>query len=210
MQDSKCSGRQTEADDKRSRRSDHILKCLRYENSSGVICRFPPFCHDGTERRIQRPKEPNEQKFFYSGKKKSHTVKNLLLINESCSVIFLSETVEGKRHDKKLADTAPYKLPAESRLLQDTGFQGFTLDNVCILMPQKKPKGGELTAEQKMSNKQISKIRIRIEHVNSSVKRCRIVKDVIRLFKSSRDLVMEICCSLHNLRVHLSPWKTMA
>lgn len=138
-------------------------------------------------------------------------MKNLLLIDKTCAVIFLSDTVEGKRHDKKLADSTPYKLPPESSLLQDTGFQGFTLDNVYILMPQKKPRGKELTTEQKISNKEVSKIRIRIEHVNSSVKRCRIVKDVIRLLKKGiRDLVMEICCSLHNLRIHLSPWKIMA
>jgi hypothetical protein len=50
----------------------------------------------------------------------------------------------------------------------------------------------------------------RIEHVNSSVKRCRIVKDRIRLWKQGiRDLVMEICCALHNFRVRLTPWQPM-
>ena len=49
--------------------------------------------------------------------------------------------------------------------------------------------------------------RLRIEHVNSSVKRCRIVKDRIRLWKEGvRDVVMEICCALHNFRVRLTPW----
>lgn len=114
-------------------------------------------------------------------------------------------------HDKKLADTTPYKLPSGSSLLQDTGFQGFILDAVNIIMPQKKPRGKELTPEQKLNNKLISQRRIRIEHVNSSVKRCRIVKDVIRLTKKGvRDLVMEICCSLHNFRIRLTPWKAMA
>jgi hypothetical protein len=47
---------------------------------------------------------------------------------------------------------------------------------------------------------------LRIEHVNSSVKRCRIAKDRIRLWKQGvRDLVMEICCALHNFRVRLTP-----
>ena len=42
------------------------------------------------------------------------------------------------------------------------------------------------------------------------VKRCRIVKDRIRLWKESfRDLVMELCCALHNFRVHLMPWQPM-
>ena len=52
--------------------------------------------------------------------------------------------------------------------------------------------------------------RLRIEHVNSSVKRCRIVKDRIRLWKQGvRDLVMELCCALHNFRVRLTPWQPM-
>jgi hypothetical protein len=41
-----------------------------------------------------------------------------------------------------------------------------------------------------------------------SVKRCRVVKDRIRLWKKGiRDLVMEICCALHNFRVRLTPWQ---
>ena len=47
-------------------------------------------------------------------------------------------------------------------------------------------------------------------HVNSSVKRCRIVKDRIRLWKQGvRDLVMELCCALHHFRVRLTPWQPM-
>jgi hypothetical protein len=40
--------------------------------------------------------------------------------------------------------------------------------------------------------------------------RCRIVKDRIRLWKQGvRDLVMELCCALHNFRVRLNPWLPM-
>lgn len=44
------------------------------------------FSHDGTERPIQRPTEG--QKTYYSGKKKTHTVKNNVLANEDCVIIF--------------------------------------------------------------------------------------------------------------------------
>jgi hypothetical protein len=41
-----------------------------------------------------------------------------------------------------------------------------------------------------------------VEHAIAGVKRCRIVKDVLRLTKEGvSDLVMEIACGLHNLRV---------
>ena len=71
-------------------------------------------------------------------------------------------------------------------------------------------RGGELSAEQKAYNQHVSRRRVRIEHVNGSVKRYRIVKEIIRLLKDGvRDLVMEICCALHNLRVRLTPWQKM-
>jgi DDE superfamily endonuclease len=95
-------------------------------------------------------------------------------------------------------------------LLQDLGFLAFTLPGVELLMPTKKPRGEELTLEQQRANQALHQRRLRIEHVNSSVKRCRIVKDRIRLWKEGiRDLVMELCCALHNFRVRLTPWQPM-
>jgi len=125
-------------------------------------------------------------------------------------ILFLSETAGGRLHDKRLAEATPYPLPAGSRLLQDLGFLAFTLPQVEILMPTKKPRGQELTLEQQLANQALHQRRLRIEHVNSSVKRCRVVKDRIRLWKKGiRDLVMELCCALHNFRVRLTPWQPM-
>ena len=138
-------------------------------------------------------------------------VKNLLLINAALHILFLSETHPGSAHDKRIADTTPYPLPLGSHLLQDTGFQAFTLEGVDILQPTKKPRGKELTAEQKAGNRAVSRRRVRIEHVNSSVKRCRMLKETIRMWKDGmRDMVMEIGCALHNFRVRLTPsWTPM-
>src|SRR5437763_16518621 len=124
-------------------------------------------------------------------------------------ILFLSDTYGGRAHDKRIADATPYPLPTRSRLLQDLGFLAFTLPRVEILMPPKKPRGQELTREQHRANQALNQRRLRIEHVNSSVKRCRIVKDRIRLWKQGiRDLVMEICCALHNFRGRLTPVAT--
>ena len=72
------------------------------------------------------------------------------------------------------------------------------------------PRGQELTLEQELANQALHQRRLRIEHVNGSVKRCRIVKDRLRLWKQGiRDLVMELCCALHNFRVRLTPWQPM-
>ena len=165
------------------------------------------FFHDGTERPINRPQDPEEQELYYSGKKKQHTVKNDLVIDEPCKVRFLSDTVEGKRNDKRLADESGYQVPPGSVLAQDAGFQGFQLEGVSILQPKKKPRGGELCYADKVRNRLISGIRVRIEHAIGGVKRYRIVKDKLRNWKPGfRDLVFDICCGLHNFRLNFRPW----
>jgi hypothetical protein len=95
-------------------------------------------------------------------------------------------------------------------LLQDLGFLSFTLPHVESLMPMKKPRGEELSLEQQLANQELNQRRLRIEHVHSSIKRCHIVKDRLRLWKAGvRDLVMELCCALHNFLVRLTPWQPM-
>jgi hypothetical protein len=137
-------------------------------------------------------------------------VKNVLLVNALLTILFLSDTYGGRVHDLRIAEATPYPLPAGSGLLQDLGFLSFMLPQVEILMPTKKPRGAELTLEQQGANQALHQRRLRIEHVNSSVKRCRIVKDRIRLWKDGvRALVMELCCALHNFRVRLTPWQPM-
>ena len=132
------------------------------------------------------------------------------MVNALLLILFLSDTHGGRTHDKRIAETTPYPLPAGSRLLQDLGFLAFTLPQVEILIPTKKPRGQELSWEEKLANQALHQRRLRIEHVNSSVKRCRMVKDRLRLWKQGiRDLVMELCCALHNFRVRLSPWLPM-
>ena len=94
--------------------------------------------------------------------------------------------------------------------MQDLGFLACTLPQVAILMPTKKPRGEALTREQQWANQALNQRRRRIEPVKSRVKRCRIVKDRIRLWKEGVwDLVLELCCALHHCRVRLTPWQPM-
>jgi len=163
------------------------------------------FVIDGTDRRIQRPKDPEKQIIFYSGRKKSHAVKNIVIADAvSKKVIFLSRTCEGKKHDRKICDEENPTFPGGSKVFKDTGFQGYEPENTVCHQPEKKPRGKELPAEDKIFNKMISGVRVIAEHVIAGVKRLRIVKDVFRNTKERfGDLVMEIACGLHNLRVTL-------
>jgi hypothetical protein len=157
---------------------------------------------DGTERRIRRPKDDEKQRQYYSGKKKAHTVKNNVIVTlNSRRVRYLSATHEGKKHDKKICDEEQPTLPAGSTLYKDTGFQGYEPEGVNTVQPKKKPRGQELSVEDKERNRLISRVRVIIEHILSGVKRCRIVKDILRNTKDKfDDLVMAIACGLHNFR----------
>jgi hypothetical protein len=189
-----------------ARKAEELEQKLEEEDDDDEIG-LHLFFHDGTERPITRPKDKERQKTYYSGKKRQHTIKNIVLINALCKIILLTLTCEGKKHDKKAADEADYSLPENSDLYQDSGFQGFTLAGVNIIQPKKKPRGQELTLDDKENNRLISKIRIRIEHAIGGVKRYRIVKDKIRNWKKDfRDKVMETCCGLHNFRLNFRPW----
>ncbi len=99
------------------------------------------FSLDAAERLLQRPVNKEKQKAKYSGKRKTHTDKNLLLVNENTKkVVYLSETVEGKMHDKKLADKSKIKYPKNASLTQDTGFQGYQPEEVLVQQPKKSKK----------------------------------------------------------------------
>ena len=161
------------------------------------------FMIDGTERPIRRPKAPDQQKAKYSGKKKRHTVKNNIITEKRTGKIKgLSPTVNGKVHDKKLADEQNLNFPENSKLWQDTGFQGYAPEQVTIMQPKKKPRGGELSVEEKAQNTAISRERIAVEHSIGGLKVFRIVQHIFRNLKPDfDDLVMETACGLHNLRL---------
>jgi hypothetical protein len=81
---------------------------------------------DGTERRRQRPKNAEKQALHYSGKRKAHTDKNVLVARASDKeVLFLSRAYPGKAHDKRIADEEHLTYPAGTTLYKDVGFQGY-------------------------------------------------------------------------------------
>jgi hypothetical protein len=85
--------------------------------------------------------------------------------------------------------------------LVDLGFQGINTENIMVVMPEKKPKGRKLSPEQKSINTLISSIRVKVEHDIAGVKRCRIIRNQVRLHGwQVRDRIMNIACGLHNLR----------
>ena len=161
------------------------------------------FVLDGTERRRGRPVDNQEQRAYYSGKKKAHTIKNNVLTERNGQrVIYLSQTYPGRTHDKKIEDIEHPDYPETMIRIQDTGFQGSQPEGVIIIQPKKKPPKQERPLVDKIINSAISSLRVTGEHAISGIKRMRIVKDPLRCTKKGfDDLVMLVACGLHNFRV---------
>lgn len=173
-------------------------------NLESVLRRCPSleFIIDGTERRINRPKDKTDRKTYYSGKKKTYTVKNLIIPERGGKVRYLSDTYEGKKHDKAIADQEDLQFPDGSTLWQDTGFQGFAPEGVSIQQPKKKPRNGSLTPIEKINNQSISSLRVEVEHHIGGIKRCQILVQPFRNWVDHYvDDVMETACGLHNFRL---------
>jgi len=97
-----------------------------FAQAQGTSGKAPRLIIDATERRRQRPKNPEKQALFYSGRKKKHCDKNVVIVNTRGKRIdYLSQTYPGKTHDKKIADEEGIAYPAEATLNKDTGFQGY-------------------------------------------------------------------------------------
>ena len=115
---------------------------------------------------------------------------------------YLSDTYEGKKHDKAIADEEDLRFPPGSTLWQDGGFQGFTPEGVTIQQPKKKPQNGSLTAIDKLNNQSISSLRVEVEHHIGGIKRCQILVQPFRNWVDHYvDDVMETACGLHNFRL---------
>ena len=67
-----------------AREKKHLKKKFKNLNMKGFVIA------DGTERPIRRPMNKDSQKEFYSGKKKRHTHKNLILTNKDKAILFLT------------------------------------------------------------------------------------------------------------------------
>ena len=181
---------------KRGRNLEELLRDFPELKELGIL-------GDGVERPIRRPKDSDKQKKVYSGKKKRHTKKNIILTNpETTQVLYLGKTQDGTMHDKKAIDEETLKTDISVNMGLDLGFEGLKIGNVRIVIPWKKPKGKELTETQKLQNTNLARRRIRVEHAIAGIKRNRSVQDIYRNIKENTDdLLMSVACGLHNLRV---------
>ena len=159
---------------------------------------------DGVERYKRRPKDRDKQKSEYSGKKKRHTKKNVIITGlKSRRVLFLSRTRDGTVHDKRIIDEEGLSCnDPRVKALTDSGFLGLSIGNIKTLMPKKNTKLHKLSDFDKEQNRAISSTRVIVEHAIAGIKISRSVQDIYRnTTEGFDDLLMSVASGLHNLRV---------
>ena len=134
-----------------------------------------------------------------------HTRKNIIISDEKKRIGYVSPTMNGKRHDygmfKEEFPPPSIVFPRGIALWMDLGFTGFEKDypDTLVMIPKKKPKGKELTADAKAWNRIVSGFRVLVEHAIGGVKRFGIVSDKFRNRKDGfDDKVMLVSCGLWN------------
>lgn len=163
---------------------------------------------DATERPIQRPGVDKVQREYYSGKKKRHTLKNLIISDENTRVLFLSETKAGKHHDYRIAkeEDVLSKISKNVSAWVDLGFQGIKKDypQLNVVIPHKKLRKRPLSVKQKEENRIIAGIRVIVEHTLAGIKRLKAVTDPYRNHKPSvADKFMLLACGIWNFHLKM-------
>jgi len=175
---------------------------------------------DATEQRVARPKDSTAQKAYYSGKKQAHTLKTQLVSDGDHHLKAISVAVPGASHDKALSDRVQTlaRLPDGCEADADKGYQGLASQVECVRVrdtesgeellvprlrvqtPYKKPKGGELTDEQKAFNRALGVIRVRIEHCIGWVKNWAILANRFRCDHAIYTSIFRTICGFVNVQ----------
>jgi len=132
------------------------------------------------------------------------TLKELVIAFKNKSIGFLSRFQPGKNHDyallKKLFSPDKERFKRFDVRL-DLGFLGFAkaYRYKCCFLPIKKPKGQELTDEQRAINKEQARKRIGVEHAIGGLKRYRLLSDRLRMHDLERyNDILGVCAGLLN------------
>lgn len=139
---------------------------------------------DATEQRVERPRDNATQKRYYSGKRKCHTIKTQVIVNERGRIRHVSDSVPGSTHDLTLLRQSGVQavLPTGLTATADTGYRGLQNDfpDRSVALPYRPKDKHRLTPEEKLHNHCISRVRSVVENTLAELKHFRALNSVFR------------------------------
>lgn len=151
---------------------------------------------DCTEQAVYRPSR--QQRRWYSGKKKRHTIKTEIIVTAKGRIVAASRSAPGRVHDLELRRRGR-PLPKGSRLYADSAYQGYQNDHPATDIPYKRSKKKPLTKDERAYNHALSRFRVRVEHAIARLKSFRVLADRYRYPKAAYAAKFAIVAGIVNL-----------
>ena len=131
---------------------------------------------DTFEQAVQRPKNRSEADLYYSGKKKRHTLKSQIAIDEqSGQIVEIAPSTYGPTADLSLLKSSGLLQGLSPGLgaIGDLAYVGLDklLPDGAGASPRRKPRGKPRPAEDTAFNTAFSRRRIKVEHTIGRVRR---------------------------------------
>ena len=153
---------------------------------------------DGSESRIQRPKNPVDQKNFYSGKKKCHTQKVQIVADKKSQQVICTCYDFGKTHDFNMFKKSKLPLRKKTKVEVDSAYQGLQEIHPNSRIPKRRKPGGQLTKRDRERNRSIVKSRVINEHVIGRIKRFNIFSLPYRNRRKKFSLRFDLIAAIYN------------
>ena len=140
-------------------RRPHLDELLRETPEVAVIV-------DSFEQQIERPTDPTTADTYYSGKKKHHTLKVQVAIDEGGGIIDISPSVRGPTNDLELLRSSglPERLGPDVGILGDLAYVGIAAFHPSGATPRRKPRSKPRPPDDITYNTAFARRRVRVEH----------------------------------------------
>jgi hypothetical protein len=189
----------------------------KLRSAAQVMSAFPQvrLIIDAKEQRVNKPQGEAEQRPYYSGKRKAHTVKTQVAVDARGRIEAVSSSVPGSTHDLTLLTGSGVLegLGSGEGAMMDKGYAGAgkRYPGVPLVLPDKKPRGGELSDEQKGRNSVVARHRVVVEHAIAQLNRFTVLRQVFRGQQRERHGgVIRVVAKLVNQRMAVKPLRTYA
>lgn len=161
---------------------------------------------DATEQRIPRPERKRKRKKYHSGKKKTFTMKTQIITNGKGFILYLPRASPGRKHDYKLFkdSSLPEIIPKEKPFYFDNALQGVNKDypDLNAKIPYKRTRNHkELSRSEKIQNHKQRKIRVKVEHTISHLKKFKVLADIYRHSLQNYDPAFRFVANIVNFRM---------
>lgn len=154
------------------------------------------------KKRIK--KRNNKQKYFYSGKKKRHTIKSQVVVDKKSRKVICTYFSNGKKHDFRLFKESKVHWNNERECFVDSGYTGIAKIRSKTRLPQKRSKKKKLTKEEKKTNREISSLRVTNEHSIGFLKRFKIISERYRNRRKRFGLRFNLIAGICNYELELA------